>query len=167
MSVNVGFDDFAAPSFPGRLSLALDNHQIEPQDMVIELAERDLGADLGLVAEPLATVRAIGVRTALDGFGTGATSLAHLRRLPADLLKVDRSLFAAPAAAGGQVAPIIDVVVNLGRRLDVTVIAHGLEAQEHVELVRSAGCRYGQGHFYGQPAPAERIEAALVRQRTW
>ncbi|MEV6931081.1 EAL domain-containing protein, partial [Dactylosporangium sp. NPDC051485] len=167
MSVNVGFDDFADPGFPNRLSLALDSHQIDPADLVIELAERELDPDLDLVAEPLATVRAIGVRTALDGFGAGGTSLAHLRRLPADLLKVDRALFTAPPVSGGRVPPLIDVVVKLGRRLDVTVVAHGLEAQEHLELVRAAGCRYGQGHFYGQPAPAERIEAALVRQRTW
>ena len=59
------------------------------------------------------------------------------------------------------------MVVNLGRRLGVTVVAHGLEAGEHLELVRKAGCRYGQGHYYGPPAPAERVEAALVRQRTW
>jgi diguanylate cyclase (GGDEF)-like protein len=167
MSVNVGFDDFAAPGFPGRLSLALDSHQIEPADLVIELAERDVSPDLDRVAEPMATVRAIGVRTALDGFGTGAMSLAHLRRLPADLLKVDRSLFTAQSTTGGQTAPIIDVVVKLGRRLGVTVVAHGLEARQHLELVRAAGCRYGQGHYYGRPAPAERIEAALVRQRTW
>ncbi|MGI5243615.1 putative bifunctional diguanylate cyclase/phosphodiesterase [Dactylosporangium sp. CA-139066] len=167
MSVNVGFDDFATTGFPGRLSLALDSHQIDPADFVIELAECDLGADLDRVAEPLATVRAIGVRTALDGFGTGATSLAHLRRLPADLLKVDQSLFNAPPVTGGAVAPIIDVVVKLGRRLNVTVVAHGLEAEEHLQLVRAAGCRYGQGHFYGRPAPAERVEAALIRQRTW
>ncbi|WP_344618840.1 putative bifunctional diguanylate cyclase/phosphodiesterase, partial [Dactylosporangium salmoneum] len=167
MSVNIGLDDFAAPGFPNRLSLALDSHQVDPSDLVVELAERELGPDLDRVAEPLATVRAIGVRTALDGFGAGGTSLAHLRRLPADLLKVDRALFNAPPASGGQAPPLIDVVVKLGRRLDVTVVAHGLEAQEHLELVRAAGCRYGQGHFYGQPAPAERVEAALVRQRTW
>ncbi|MEU7869374.1 GGDEF domain-containing protein [Dactylosporangium sp. NPDC049140] len=167
ISVNVAFDDFVDPSFPGRLSLALDSHQIEPADFVIELAEQELGGDLERAADPLATVRAIGVRTALDGFGTGATSLAYLRRLPADLLKVDRALFTSTPAWAGQVAPIIDVVVGLGRRLGVTVIAHGLEAPEHLELVRRAGCRYGQGHYYGQPAPAERIEAALVRQRSF
>jgi len=167
MSVNVTVDDFVAPDFAGRLSLALDSHQVEPADLVVEIAERELGADLERLAKPLSTVRAIGVRTALDGFGTGATSLARLRRLPADLLKVDRSLFAAAPPAGGNIAPIIDVVVKLGQRLNVTVIAHGLEAEPHLELVRSAGCRYGQGHFYGTPAPAERIEAALVHQRTW
>ncbi|WP_330186325.1 EAL domain-containing protein [Dactylosporangium sp. AC04546] len=167
MSVNVGCDDFVAPGFAERLSLALDSHQVEPADLVVELAEREVGADLGRLAEPLATVRSIGVRTALDGFGTGATSLGHLRRLPADLLKVDRSLFTVPAGSAGGIAPIIDVVVKLGQRLNVTVVAHGLEAEQHLHLVRSAGCRLGQGHYYGTPGPAERVEAALVRQRTW
>ncbi|MET7395877.1 EAL domain-containing protein [Dactylosporangium sp. NPDC005572] len=167
MSVNVGCDDFVAPGFAERLSLALDSRQVEPADLVVELAERELGTDPGRLAEPLATVRAIGVRTALDGFGTGATTSGDLRRLPADLLKVDRSLFTVPAGSGGGIAPIIDVVAQLGQRLDVTVVAHGLEAEEHVHLVRAAGCRLGQGHYYGTPAPAERVEAALVRRRTW
>ncbi|MEV4133317.1 EAL domain-containing protein [Dactylosporangium sp. NPDC049742] len=167
MSVNVAIDDLVAEGFAGRLSLALDSHQIDPPDLVVELSERELGVDLDRAVEPLATVRAIGVRTALDGFGTGATSLAHLRRLPTDVLKVDGALFAAHPAGGGAAAPIIDVVVNLAQRLNVTVVAHGLEAERHLQVVRTAGCRYGQGHYYGTPAPAERIEAALVRQRTW
>ncbi|GAA3204369.1 putative bifunctional diguanylate cyclase/phosphodiesterase [Dactylosporangium siamense] len=166
MSINVAIDDLVADDFAGRLSLTLDSHQIDPTDLVVELSERELGVDLDRAVEPLATVRAIGVRTALDGFGTGATSLAHLRRLPTDMLKVDGALFASQPTHG-PAAPIIDVVVQLARRLNVTVVAHGLEAERHLEVVRSAGCRYGQGHYYGPPAPAERIEAALVRQRTW
>ncbi|WP_433615496.1 hypothetical protein ACQP2P_11765 [Dactylosporangium sp. CA-139114] len=78
---------------------------------------------------------------------------------------MDRTLFTSPVTTAGRAAPIIDVVVGLGRRLGVTVLAHGLEAGLH--LVRRAGCRYGQGHYHGRPAPAERIGAALVRQRTW
>ncbi len=167
MSINVAIDDLVAPGFAGRLSLTLDSHQIDPPDLIVELSERELGVDLDRAVEPLATVRAIGVRTALDGFGTGATSLAHLRRLPTDMLKVDGALFASQPTAGGPSAPIIDVVVKLAQRLNVTVVAHGLEAERHLEVVRTAGCRYGQGHYYGTPAPAERIEAALVRQRTW
>ncbi|MEV4518523.1 EAL domain-containing protein, partial [Dactylosporangium sp. NPDC049525] len=167
MSVNVAIDDLVAADFAGRLSLTLDSHQIDPADLVVELSERELGVDLDRAVEPMATVRAIGVRTALDGFGTGATSLAHLRRLPTDMLKVDGALFTSQPTAGGPAAPIIDVVVKLAQRLNVTVVAHGLEAERHLEVVRTAGCRYGQGHYYGTPAPAERIEAALVRQRTW
>ncbi|MFF5231316.1 putative bifunctional diguanylate cyclase/phosphodiesterase [Dactylosporangium sp. NPDC000521] len=167
MSVNVEIDDLVAEGFAGRLSLTLDSHQIDPPDLVVELSEREIGADLDRAVEPLATVRAVGVRTALDGFGTGATSLAHLRRLPTDVLKVDGALFVSQPAAGGGAAPIMDVVVKLAQRLNVTVVAHGLEVERHLEVVRTAGCRYGQGHYYGTPAPAERIEAALVRQRTW
>jgi diguanylate cyclase (GGDEF)-like protein/PAS domain S-box-containing protein len=166
MSVNVSFEDLLAPGFDARLSLALDAHQLEPADLVVELAERELDAGRQLVVAPLAGVRALGVRTALDGFGTGATSLAHLRALPADLLKIDRSLFAEPPGMTGSVAPLVDVVVDLARRLDIIVIAHGLESESHRAVVRTAGCRYGQGYLYGYPAPAERIEAQLVHQRT-
>jgi diguanylate cyclase (GGDEF)-like protein/PAS domain S-box-containing protein len=162
LSVNVGVDDLLATDFAAGLSLALDSHQVDAADLVIEVSEREFGPSLDDAVTALTTVREIGVRTALDGFGAGSTYLAHLRHLPADILKVDRSLFTDPPMQGGRATPIIEAVVGLGNKLGLTVVAHGLEAEDHLELVRRAGCRFGQGFLYGQPGPAERIEAELV-----
>src|SRR5439155_24063234 len=98
-----------------------------------------------------------GCRTAHVEFGTGPLSPAALRGLAVDVLKVDRALFAARASG----APIVDVVVGLADRLGLQVVAEGLEAEEHVDAVRAAGCRLGQGYLFGRPAPAEHLEAYL------
>jgi EAL domain-containing protein (putative c-di-GMP-specific phosphodiesterase class I) len=161
MSINVSLDQLQAPDFATDLSLALNSHQVEPADLVLEVAERDFGGCLDAANRTLAEARELGVRVALDGFGTGATSLSHLRRLPVDILKIDQSLFVEPPGVGGPATPILDVVVDLSQRLGLQTIAHGLESASHLTVVRTAGCRYGQGFVYGQPAPAERAEAAL------
>jgi EAL domain-containing protein (putative c-di-GMP-specific phosphodiesterase class I) len=113
----------------------------------------------------LTGLRALGARTALTRFGTGSTPLANLRRLPIDLLKVDRTGFTDPAGPGGPPAPIIEAVVGLSRRLGVRVIAAGLEAEAHLDVVRAAGCHYGQGYLFGRPVPPEHLEAFLETHR--
>ena len=97
----------------------------------------------------------------LTRFGSGSTPLADLRRLPVDLVKVDRTLFTEPAGRAGRPAPIIEAVVELGRRLGVDIIAGGLEAEAHLDVVRAAGCRFGQGYLFGRPVPPEHLEAFL------
>jgi EAL domain-containing protein (putative c-di-GMP-specific phosphodiesterase class I) len=102
--------------------------------------------------------------------GTGPTPLASLRRLPVDVLKVDRGLFAESLrGAPGRTElgmPIIDVVVGLGRRLGLEIVAEGLEDEAHLDLVRAGGCRYGQGFLLGRPQPAEHFEAYLDSHRS-
>jgi EAL domain-containing protein (putative c-di-GMP-specific phosphodiesterase class I) len=113
------------------------------------------------VHEQLLRVRSLGVRTALDEFGTGAESLTHLRTLPMDMVKIGRTFFAESSDGPSASVPIIDVMVGLGRRLGVDIVAQGLEAPAHLDVVRAAGCRLGQGHLFARPQPAERVEAYL------
>ncbi len=100
-----------------------------------------------------------------------------------DMVKIGRSFFDGPARSGPaqpvlpglspmaahptavatRTAPIIDVMVGLGRRLGIEVVAQGLEEPEHLSVVRDAGCRMGQGHLFARPQPAEHIEAYLDR----
>jgi diguanylate cyclase (GGDEF)-like protein/PAS domain S-box-containing protein len=152
--------------------------------------------DLSVAVTQLAALRSLGVRTALVQYGTGTTPLSSLRRLPVDLLKVDPAVFASPVhgpvqwpvegwgppmdwwAGPGPVrhlphqrelppgGPLMDAVVGLSRRLGMQVVAEGLDAESQVDLVRAAGCRYGQGELFGRPAPAERFEAYLETHRS-
>jgi diguanylate cyclase (GGDEF)-like protein/PAS domain S-box-containing protein len=172
LSVNVSPRQLLSPGFVPGLRDALDTHLITPESLLLEVSERGFGAaqldvdgDDGLAAA-LARVHALGVRTAIDHFGTGPTSLAHLRRMAVDVLKVDRSLFAEPAGQSGPAAPIMDVVMGLADRLGLQVIASGLEAESHLDAVRTAGCRFGQGHLFAMPTPAEHLEAYLTDHRS-
>jgi EAL domain-containing protein (putative c-di-GMP-specific phosphodiesterase class I) len=167
LSVNVSPRQLRSPGFVPGLRAALDTHLVAPDRLLLEVTERAHGgSDLDGLEAVLAAVREVGVRTAIDHFGTGPTSLAHLHRIAVDVLKVDRSLFAEPAGRGGPVAPIMDVVMGLADRLGLEVIASGLEADAHVDTVRAAGCRFGQGFLFAMPAPAEHLEAYLADHRS-
>ena len=124
-----------------------------------ELGRRGRAGDRGA----LAGLRKLGVRAALDDFGAGQASLSHLRRLPVDMLKLDARWSTRDGEPGGPA--VIDVVVSLGRRLGLEIVAKGLETEEQIERATRAGCLYGQGFALGRPAPAERIEAYLDSHR--
>lgn len=163
LAVNVTPGELAAPEFLTGLQMSLVSQGIAPDRLVVEVAQPRVAAHLPALMAPLAELRRQGVRVALDDFGAGQASLAQLRRLPLDMLKIDRALLAdLNKQHGGHSRPMIDVVVGLGRRLGLEIVAEGLESTAQVEQARSAGCRYGQGYALSRPAPAERTEAFLA-----
>jgi EAL domain-containing protein (putative c-di-GMP-specific phosphodiesterase class I) len=168
LSVNVSTRQLRSPRFVPALRDALDTHLVASGRLLVEVTNDvpDNQLDFDCMEAALAGVRETGVRTAIDHFGTGPTSLAHLRRMAVDVLKVDRSLFAEPNGPGGPTAPIMDVVMGLGDRLGLQIIASGVEAEAHLDAVRAAGCRFGQGYLFARPAPAEHVEAYLTDHRS-
>ncbi|WBB70528.1 EAL domain-containing protein [Micromonospora sp. WMMD812] len=156
MAVNVTTRELTTPDFVQRTSAVLAAYGVPADRLVVEVAEPRVGPDLPTVVARLAGLRSLGVRTALDHFRAEQASLAQLRRLPIDLLKVGARLVdGAPAAP----RPLIDVVVSVGDRLGVEVVAEELESPAQVDGAHRAGCRYGQGFALARPATAERVEA--------
>jgi len=174
IAVNVRTRQLTDPVFLAAVNIALETHQIPPSALIIEVAEPDLmavrddsahrSAFRDVVAH-LGQLRAMGVRTAVDNFGTGPTSLSQLRILPIDFLKIDREVFEQPTARAGQTGAIVDVIVKLSRQLGIDVIAQRMETPADLETVQAAGCRLGQGFLVGHPVPAEHLEAQLDRFR--
>ncbi|UQU66140.1 EAL domain-containing protein [Couchioplanes caeruleus] len=165
LSVNVAPRELLTARFPERVAELLDRHDIAPERLVVEVQETWIAEDLPAIVASLTGLRKLGVRAALDDFGAGHASLAHLRRLPVDMLKLDQALINQPAETGTTPA-VIDVVVSLGRRLGLEIVAKGLESQDQVDRARQAGCHYGQGFVVARPAPAERMEAYLESHRS-
>ncbi|MDG4808254.1 GGDEF domain-containing phosphodiesterase [Micromonospora sp. WMMD1120] len=156
MAVNVTTRELTTPDFVQRAAAVLAAYGVPPERLVVEVSEPRVGGDLPTVVARLAGLRSLGVRTALDDFRAEHASLAQLRRLPIDLLKVGPELVGA--RLDGQ-PPLIDVVVNVGERLGVEIVAEELESSAQVEGARRGGCRYGQGFAVARPATAERVEA--------
>ncbi|MEO3769922.1 GGDEF domain-containing phosphodiesterase [Micromonospora sp. B9E7] len=156
MAVNVTTRELTTPDFVQRAAAVLAAYGVPPERLVVEVSEPRVAADLSTVVARLAGLRSLGVRTALDDFRAEHASLAQLRRLPIDLLKVGPELVGA--RPDGQ-PPLIDVVVNVGERLGVEIVAEELESPTQVEGARRGGCRYGQGFALARPATAERVEA--------
>ncbi|MEV6601916.1 EAL domain-containing protein [Actinoplanes sp. NPDC051346] len=164
LSVNVAPRELLTARFPERIAAILDRHDIAPERLVVEVQETWIAEDVPAIVASLAGLRTLGVRAGLDDFGAGQASLAHLRRLPVDMLKLDQSLVNQPSEHPTTPA-VLDVVVSLGRRLGLEIVAKGLESQEQIDLARQAGCHYGQGFALARPAPAERMEAYLDSHR--
>jgi diguanylate cyclase (GGDEF)-like protein/PAS domain S-box-containing protein len=170
LAVNVSPRELVSSDFVARVKAVLAEHEIPLERLVVEVAEAQVAFDVPAVVTQLGALRAIGVRTALDDFGAGQASLAQLRRLPVDLLKIDGTVVAAsanwqPGDPPGHSRPLIDVVVNLGKRLGLEIIAEGLESNAQVSQAEAAGCHLGQGFALAHPAPAERVEAFLEDHR--
>ncbi|MET7469304.1 GGDEF domain-containing protein [Micromonospora sp. NPDC005222] len=156
MAVNVTPRELVAPDFVARTATALAAYDVVPDRLVVEVSEPVVGAELSTVVPRLAGLRSIGVRIALDDFRAEHASLAQLRRLPIDMLKVGPHLV---GAGGDGQRPLIDVVANLADRLGVELVVEELESEGQVAGARRAGCRYGQGFALARPATAERVEA--------
>ncbi|MEV6487190.1 EAL domain-containing protein [Actinoplanes sp. NPDC051633] len=163
LSINVAPRELLTARFPERVDQVLRRHNLEPERLVVEVAETWIAEDVPAIVAALAGLRKLGVRAALDDFGAGQASLSHLRRLPVDVLKLDRVLVNSPTEANN--SAVLGVVVSLGKRLGLEIVAKGLESEDEIERAREAGCLYGQGFALGHPAPAERIEAYLDTHR--
>jgi diguanylate cyclase (GGDEF)-like protein len=150
VSVNVSARQLHMPDFVPEVAAVLEAYEVPPERLMIEISERVVTEDVQRVAARLADLRGLGVRTAVDDFGAGYASLTHLRRLPVDVLKLDEALVADPLA---------DVVVRLGERLGLLVIAEGVETEEQLAVLRDAGCEYAQGYLFSRPLTAEHTEA--------
>jgi diguanylate cyclase (GGDEF)-like protein len=172
VSINVSVRELHEPEYAERLAGALQIHGVPAERIVLEVTEHAVARDMAEVAGALRGLRETGVRIALDDFGAGYSSLGQLHRLPVDILKIDQALVAdavPDARPSSPVAPLIDVVVRLGQRLGLQVIAEGVEADAQRLVVEEAGCVYGQGHLFGLAMPSSDINALLnpgVRGRT-
>ncbi|MEV0808523.1 sensor domain-containing phosphodiesterase [Micromonospora sp. NPDC050200] len=156
MAVNVTPRELLAPDFLPGVAATLAGHGVPAHRLVVEVGEPRIGRELPTVVARLAGLRSLGVRTALDDFHAEHASLAQLRRLPIDLLKL-RPRLVGPADDPQR--PLIEVVVSLGERLGLSVVVAELESEADVDRAQRAGCRYGQGFALARPATAERVEA--------
>ena len=124
--------------------------------MVIQNAER--------ASRVLAEIKAMGVRLAIDDFGVGYSSLTHLKRFPIDTLKVDRS-FIRDVPGDAEDKAITEAIIAMGKSLNLTVVAEGVETEEQQTFLKEHACDEMQGFFFSKPIPGEAF-AELLRQRT-
>ncbi|GAA4592213.1 hypothetical protein GCM10023107_22640 [Actinoplanes octamycinicus] len=165
MSVNLSPKELHNADYAAQVADILTELGVPPQRLVLEVTEHAVATDMEELVRRLAELRETGVRIALDDFGAGYSSLTQLRTLPVDILKIDHALVAEPESRTGTAAPLVDVVVRLGHRLGLEVLAEGIGTPAQREVVEEAGCRLGQGSLFGWGVPAEHLESRLLSLR--
>ncbi len=163
VAVNLSTLQFHMPGFVETVERALQEAGASGAMLELELTERMLMEDVAGVRAALQRLKAIGVGIAIDDFGTGYTSLALLKHLPVDRLKIDRSFVTdLPGDAGS--AAIARAIIQLGQSLGLQVVAEGVETTAQREWVREQGCDAMQGFVDGEPMPQAAFEAWLARR---
>jgi len=160
IAVNVSARQLQQRGFVERIASLTQQYQISPSDLEIEITESVLMANPEQTSCVLARLRDIGVLVAVDDFGTGYSSLAYLRRLPIDVLKIDRS-FVMNADRDEGDAQVVKLIIALGRALKLEIVAEGVETESQAEFLRSCGCNTAQGYLYSRPQPSAQIETWL------
>ena len=160
VSVNVSARSLLDVSFPAQVADALRRHRMPAHRLVLEITETVAVSDDTVVDEVVAALRSIGVQLSVDDFGTGYSSLSFLTRVPVDELKVDRS-FVSAMTDSVEAAAIVHSAVELGRRLNLRVVAEGVETADQRAALVALGCTAAQGYHFCQPLPADTVIGAL------
>jgi diguanylate cyclase (GGDEF)-like protein len=161
MSVNVSAKQLQHPGWAAEVAGTLADTGLEPSYLVLELTESVLMEDPEATSARLEELRRLGVRIAIDDFGTGYSSLGYLRRLPVDVLKIDKS-FIDGVALGPHESALARAVVKLARTLGLDAVAEGVSDRRQLAELRRLRCPYGQGYHFARPQSVEVIEELLA-----
>lgn len=142
--------------FIERFTLHLESAGVRASQVELEITESVAMRSFEQVCEQLLALREMGVKVAIDDFGTGFSSLSYLRKLPADRLKIDRS-FVEELRAEDDGQSIAEAIIQIARRVGMSVIAEGVENQEQVEWLTQHDCVEAQGYLFAKPMPLERL----------
>jgi diguanylate cyclase (GGDEF)-like protein len=163
VAVNVSPRSLADPGLPRTVLAALADSGVDPRRLTLELTETTAIGRVDVVNRGVARLREAGVRIALDDFGTGHSSLSAVFHVPVDELKIDRT-FVAALDTSRQARAVVCSTIELGRRLDLTLVAEGVEQAPQRQTMWELGCHTGQGRLFGwPPQSSEALLAALRR----
>ena len=156
IAVNVSARQLETDAVLDHVAEALEATGLPSHSLELEVTQTSMIERVDVVAPRMAALRALGVRLAIDDFGVGYSSLAQLRDLPVDCVKVDRSFVAGVGTSPGDRA-LVAGIVSLARALNLSVVAEGVGTAEEAATVTALGCHRAQGFFYSQPVPSEDV----------
>ena len=158
MAVNVSALQFSQADFYDIVERVLIETDHPPDQLILEVTESVVMYDIDNVARKLERFRDLGIGIALDDFGTGYSSLSYLKRLPVDIIKVDRTFvmdLGEDSTEGRGSTALIQAVVTLAAGLGISALAEGVETDRQLELLRHLGCGLGQGYLFARPRPSD------------
>ena len=157
LAVNVSIHQMRDPDFSATVAGILDATRAPAEQLCLELTESVFAENMQEITQRMHEIRAHGIYFSLDDFGTGYSSLAYLNRFPLAALKIDRSFVRDVGMQSGS-APIVEAIIALGRKLDLDIVAEGVENEDQRDFLVRGGCSSMQGFLLGPPLPMAEFE---------
>jgi diguanylate cyclase (GGDEF)-like protein len=164
ISVNLSARQLQRPGLLDEVRCILEDSGLLPQSLVLEITESVMLQDTEATIRKLMALKKLGLQIAIDDFGTGYSSLGYLRRLPVDILKIDKS-FVDSVDKGTRASLVARAIVDLGCTLQLQTIAEGVEEGEQISRLRELGCSQGQGYYFAEPLTVQAVGKLLARIR--
>lgn len=165
VAINVSARQFAQPDFVETVALVLEQTELDPIYLELELTESLLMDDVELGIKKMQTLKALGITLAIDDFGTGYSSLSHLKSFPIDVLKIDK-MFVDDIVSDSDGAAIVLSIISLAHNLKLRVIAEGVETREQFTFLQANGCDEIQGYLFCKPLNPDELELWWKCRRT-
>lgn len=156
VSINISVQSFHSKNFTRFLQEQLKLYEVDPHNIELEITEYSLAEDINKSAEIIHSIKALGVKIALDDFGTKYSSLNYLSKLSFDVLKIDKS-YIDHIMTDYKDQAIVKHLIKLSSDLSLTTIVEGIENAEQSRILMGMGCQYGQGYYYCKPKPLDEI----------
>ncbi len=164
VAVNLSLRQLRQRDFVQRIEATFEKHRLTPSCVELEITESTLMDNGEKTLHMLDRLYELGLHLSIDDFGTGYSSLSSLQHFPIGTLKIDQS-FVHDAGDNAENRTIVTTIINMGRSLNMDVVAEGVETREQLEILRRHGCTYGQGHLFGKPLTAAEYRDLLLRQQ--
>jgi EAL domain-containing protein (putative c-di-GMP-specific phosphodiesterase class I) len=158
IGINLSMIDLHDRRLPERIETYLNQYQVKPSQIVIEITEGQIMQDPGEVVEVLSHLGMMGLSLSIDDFGTGQASLTYLKELPVEKLKIDQS-FVRDIASNPDDQLIVKATIELAHTLDLKVVAEGVETLAVCELLTKMRCDHVQGYYISRPLEARQVAA--------
>lgn len=163
ISVNLSRSDVFDPMLYDRLSRLIEGNNLSYKDIKLEVTESSYTDNAKKVLDVIARLRETGFEIEMDDFGTGYSSLNMLSDMPIDVLKLDMK-FVRNIETSETARRLVKLILDIGKYLEVTVVAEGVETQKQLDLLRNAGCDVVQGYYFSRPLPSEEFETLIKHE---
>ena len=163
VSVNLSLKQLRQPNFTRRISSILRSYEVSPTSLELEITETTLMENPERTIKLLDQLYALGLHLAIDDFGTGYSSLSALQQFPISTLKIDKS-FVRHVSSNPDDATIVSTIIQMGRNLNMDVVAEGVESEEQLAFLQRLGCTYAQGLLFGDPMSSDSYLELLLAQ---
>ncbi len=165
VSINLARKQFGDPRMLDVIATVLNETGLGPRELQLEVTEDAFAMDVDDAVDTMRSIRELGVKLAIDDFGSGTSSFVALHRFPVDVLKIDRSLIKEIEVSSGEAAMLHGLVV-MARNLDIKLVAEGIETSRQARAVQDLGCEFMQGYFFARPMPASDIDSFMIQNQS-